>query len=76
MEMFSLWYELGMKAKQLEIQWNIKRLADFPPAHALRIAFIEQEVFVFRQIHLHFNEGDIFIAYGRLERLERIVRDI
>jgi hypothetical protein len=74
MEVWSLWYELGYKAKNAEITWFLKRLSDSPPTDEEKIAHIERELTVFRHLPLHFSEGDIFIAFGRLESLEQKIR--
>jgi hypothetical protein len=74
MEVWSLWYELGYKAKNVELTWFMKRLSDLPPTDDEKIARIERELTIFRHIHLHFSEGDVFIAFARLERLEEIIK--
>lgn len=74
MDAWSLWYELGYKAKNAEITWFLKRLSDLPPTDEEKIARIERELTIFRHIHLHFSYGDIFIAFHRLENLEELIK--
>ena len=73
MEVWRLWCELGYKGKSAEIAWFLKRLSDVPPTDEKKISFVERELAVFRNVQLHFSEGDIFIAFGRLETLEEII---
>ena len=74
MEVWSLWCELGYKAKNAEISWFLKRLSDLPPTDNEKIEKIERELKVFRHINLHFSEGDIFIAFDRLDTLEELIK--
>jgi len=74
MSVWNLWFELGYKAKNIEIAWFMRRLSDLPPTDERKIAFIERELTAFRHILLNFSEGDIFIAYGRIEELEKIIK--
>ena len=74
MSVWNLWFELGYKAKNIEIAWFVKRLSDLPPTDERKITFIERELIAFRNIQLNFSEGDIFIAFGRLEELEKMIR--
>lgn len=76
MEVWTLWYELGYKAKNAEISWFLKRLSDLPPTDEQKIAFVERELTIFRHAHLHFSNGDIFIAFGRLQSLEDIIKSL
>ena len=74
MEVWSLWCELGYKAKNAEITWFLKRLSDLPPTDNEKIEKSERELTVFHHIHLHFSEGDIFIAFSRLDTLEELIK--
>ena len=74
MEAWTLWYELGCKAKNAEITWFLKRLSDSPPTDNEKITKIERELTIFRHIHLHFSEGDIFIAFSRIDNLEELIK--
>jgi hypothetical protein len=74
MSVWNLWFELGYKAKNIEIAWFMRRLSDLPPTDERKIAFIERELTAFRHILLIFSDGDIFIAYGRIEELEKIIK--
>ena len=76
MEVWTLWYELGYKAKNAEISWFLKRLSDLPPTDEQKIAFIERELTIFRHVHHHFSNGDIFIAFGRLQTLEDLIKSL
>jgi hypothetical protein len=76
MESWNLWYELGRRAKNAELSWFQKRLSEVPPTDESRISFIERELTIFRHLHLYYNEGDIFILFSRLERLENIISSV
>ena len=76
MESWTLWYELGYKAKNAEIAWFLKRLSDSPPTDDAKISQVERELTIFRHLHLHFTEGDIFIAFCRLETLEELIKSL
>ena len=69
-----MWCELGYKAKNAEITWFLKRLSDLPPTDNEKIEKIERELTAFRHINLHFSEGDIFIAFDRLDTLEELIK--
>ena len=69
-----MWCELGYKAKSAEITWFLKRLSDLPPTDNEKIEKIERELTAFRHINLHFSEGDIFIAFDRLDTLEELIK--
>jgi len=66
--------EVGITVPSSEIAWFVKRLSDLPPTDERKITFIERELIAFRNIQLNFSEGDIFIAFGRLEELEKMIR--
>jgi hypothetical protein len=74
--LWNLWYDLGRRAKQIEVVWCNRKIAEMPPVDPFKARVIETELMKFREILLHFDEGDIFIAFGRLDRLEELIKQV